>query len=213
MNIISQEIDNYIEQHTSEESDILQELNRETYLKILYPQMLSGKIQGEFLIMISKIMQPKRILEIGTFTGYSAICLAQGLAEKGQLFTIDINEELSEIVNKYISKASLNKKVIPIIGDAIEIIPTLNETFDLVFIDADKINYSNYYDLLIDKVRSGGLIIADNVLWSGKVTQKIKLNDKSTIALKSFNQKVQNDPRIRNVILSVRDGLMMCYKV
>ena len=210
MNIISPAIDHYLDMHTQEESDILKALTRETHLKVLMPQMLSGKVQGNLLSMISKIMQPKRILEIGTFTGYASICLAMGLAEDGLLYTIDINRELETMTDKYFVQAGVRNRIISIYGAAIELIPTLEETFDLVFIDADKINYSTYYDLVIDKVRSGGLIIADNVLWSGKVVEAIK--DKDTMAMDAYNKKIQHDPRVENVLIPLRDGLMMARK-
>lgn len=210
MNIISTAIDQYLDAHTQEESAILKALTRETHVKVLMPQMLSGNVQGNLLSMISKIMQPKRILEIGTFTGYASICLAMGLAEDGLLYTIDINRELETITDKYFVQAGVRNRIVSIYGAAIELIPTLEETFDLVFIDADKINYSTYFDLVIDKVRPGGLIIADNVLWSGKVVETTK--DKDTTAMDSYNKKIQRDPRVENVLLPLRDGLMMARK-
>ena len=213
MNIIEEKIDQYIHQHTTKENPVLQELNRETHLNVLLPQMLSGHVQGEFLSIVSKMLRPKRILEIGTYTGYSGICLAQGLEVDGILYTIDINEDLTEMVEKYIKKVSLENKIKPLVGNALDIIPTLNETFDLVFIDADKINYCNYYDLVIDKVRKGGIIIADNVLWSGKVVIESKTNDKDTIALREFNKKIHQDNRVSNLIVPLRDGLMMAIKL
>jgi predicted O-methyltransferase YrrM len=172
--------------------------------------MLSGKVQGKFLSIISKMMNADRILEIGTFTGYSAICLAEGMKQDGQLITIDINEERVDIVQNAVESAGFEDKIICKIGAAEDIIPQLNEVFDLVFIDADKINYSLYFDLVIDKLRSGGIILADNVLWSGKVTDDKK--DKDTLALLAFNQKVQQDIRVENVILSIRDGITLIYK-
>jgi len=172
--------------------------------------MLSGKVQGQFLQMISKMLRPQKILEIGTFTGYSALCLAQGLTENGKLFTIDINEELEDLVRAHIEQAGFQNKIIQLIGNAVEEIPKLNETFDLVFIDADKQNYSLYYDLVFDKVRSGGFIFADNVLWSGKIIEEKK--DKDTQKLADFNDKVQQDNRVENVIVSIRDGIMMIQK-
>lgn len=174
------------------------------------PQMLSGHVQGNFLSLLSTLVQPKRILEIGTFTGYATICLAKGLSNDGLLYTIDINQELEHICNKYFEKAGLRKKIISLYGNAMQLIPDLNEIFDLVFIDADKANYSNYYDLVSDKVEPGGLIIADNVLWSGKVLDEKK--DKDTVAIDNFNQKVQDDNRVENVLISVRDGLMIVRK-
>lgn len=210
MNLVSYEIEKYIDAHTTAESDALQQLNRKTQTDVLMPQMLSGKVQGQFLKFISQMLQPARVLEIGTFTGYAAICLAEGLPENGKLFTIDINEELEAIARTHIEKAGLQNKVIQIIGNAVQEIQQLNETFDLVFIDADKQNYSLYYDLVIDKVRSGGFILADNVLWSGKIIDEQK--DKDTKKLAEFNDKVQQDNRVENVIVSIRDGIMMIRK-
>ena len=210
MNIIPSEIDTYIEQHTSEEQDVLQQLNRKTYADVMMPQMLSGKVQGQFLKFVSQMLQPKRVLEIGTYTGYAAICLAAGLQKDGKLYTIDINEELESLVKEYVQKAGLQDNIIQIIDNAQNVIPKLDEVFDLVFIDADKQNYSLYYDLVFDKVRSGGFILADNVLWSGKITQEKK--DKDTQSLAAFNDKVQQDKRVENVIISIRDGIMMIRK-
>ena len=210
MNLVSPEIEKYIEAHTTGESDVLQQLNRKTQTDVLMPQMLSGKVQGQFLKFISQMLQPERVLEIGTFTGYAAICLAEGLTENGKLFTIDINEELEAIVKTHVEKAGLQNKIIQIIGNAAQEIQQLNETFDLVFIDADKQNYGLYFDLVIDKVRTGGIILADNVLWSGKIIQEQK--DKDTQKLAEFNDKVQQDNRVENVIVSIRDGIMMIRK-
>ena len=210
MNLVSHEIEKYIDTHTSDESDALQQLNRKTQTDVLMPQMLSGKVQGQFLKFISQMLQPTRVLEIGTFTGYAAICLAEGLTENGKLFTIDINEELETIVKTHVEKAGLQNKIIQIIGNASEEIKKLDESFDLVFIDADKQNYSLYFDLVIDKVRSGGFILADNVLWSGKIIDEKK--DKDTQKLAAFNDKVQQDNRVENVIVSIRDGIMMMRK-
>lgn len=210
MHLQSPEIEEYIQQHTSEEMEVLSQLNRQTNRDVLMPQMLSGKVQGQFLQMISQMIQPNSILEIGTYTGYSAICLAQGLAENGQLVTIDINEELEDMVRSFFEKARLQHKIKYIIGNATEVIKQLDETWDLVFIDADKQNYSMYYNLVIDKVRSGGFILADNVLWSGRITDEKK--DKDTQKLAEFNQMVQQDSRVENVIVSIRDGIMMIRK-
>ena len=210
MNIISPAIDQYLDMHTQEESEVLKALTRETHLKVLMPQMLSGKVQGNLLTMMSKMMQPKRILEIGTFTGYASICLAMGLADNGLLYTIDINRELETMTDKYFKQAGVRHQIVSMYGPAVQLIPTLEETFDLVFIDADKINYSTYYDLVIEKVRPGGLIIADNVLWSGKVVEATK--DKDTMAMDAYNKKVQDDPRVENVLVPLRDGLMMARK-
>jgi caffeoyl-CoA O-methyltransferase len=210
MNLVSPEIEKYIEAHTTDESEVLQQLNRKTQTDVLMAQMLSGKVQGQFLKFISQMLQPERVLEIGTFTGYAAICLAEGLTENGKLFTIDINEELEAIVKTHVEKAGLQNKIIQIIGNAAQEIQQLNETFDLVFIDADKQNYGLYFDLVIDKVRSGGIILADNVLWSGKIINEQK--DKDTQKLAEFNDKVQQDDRVENVIVSIRDGIMMIRK-
>ncbi len=210
MNLVSPEIEKYIEAHTTDESEVLQQLNRKTQTDVLMPQMLSGKVQGQFLKFISQMVQPERVLEIGTFTGYAAICLAEGLTENGKLFTIDINEELEAIVKTHVEKAGLQNKIIQIIGNAAQEIQQLDETFDLVFIDADKQNYGLYFDLVIDKVRTGGIILADNVLWSGKIINEQK--DKDTQKLAEFNDKVQQDNRVENVIVSIRDGIMMIRK-
>lgn len=210
MNILSKALDNYIASHSSEEDAILKALDRETHLKVLMPQMLSGHVQGSFLSLLSTLAQPKRILEIGTFTGYATICLAKGMSKDGLLYTIDINQELETLSNKYFEKAGLRDKIISLYGNAMQLIPDLKETFDLVFIDADKSNYANYYDLVFNKVRTGGLIIADNVLWSGKVVDEKK--DKDTLAMHLFNQKIQEDQRVENVLISVRDGLMIARK-
>ncbi len=209
--ILSPELEEYIEQHTTPQDQVLAELERTTHLDFLMPRMLSGTVQGQFLTMISSMLQPKRILEIGTYTGYSGICFAKGLPADGKLITIDINEELSETVKLFIQKAGLTDKIELKIGNAMEIIPTLDESFDLVFIDADKENYANYYDLIFPKLRIGGYILADNVLWSGKVIEN-KI-DSNTKALKVFSDKVQKDNRVENVMLSIRDGIMMIKKI
>lgn len=212
MEFIDQQIENYSLAHSQDESDILKKINRETHAKVLQPRMLSGHMQGNFLSMISKMIQPKQILEIGTYTGYSAVCLAQGLQENGKLHTIDVNEELEKVVRNYIKEAKLETNIQYYIGDAIKIIPTINDLFDIVFIDADKKNYSNYYDLVFDKVRSGGYIIADNVLWSGKILDLEKNKDLDTIMIDSFNKKVHNDSRVEHMLLPLRDGLMIVRK-
>ena len=212
MNFLTEELDNFITKNTEQEPKILSELNHETWEKVLIPRMLSGHFQGRVLSMLSHMINPKTVLEIGTYTGYSAICIAEGLIDNGKIYTIDINEELESMVNKYIKKSDLKDTIINQIGDAIEIIPTIKETFDLVFIDADKSNYSNYYDLVFDKVNSGGYIIADNVLWSGKVTDTKETLDADTIALIEFSEKVTNDDRVQNVLFPIRDGLMIARK-
>ena len=211
MHLVSSEIENYIEQFSSSEDEVLRELSRETHLKVQMPQMVSGNMQGQFLEMFSQLLQPKIILEIGTFTGYSAICLAKGLTAGSLLYTIDINEELQPMCARYFEKTNLTAQIKHLIGDARKIIPELNETFDLVFIDADKINYAAYYDLVFDKVRTGGFIIADNVLWSGKVIEEKK--DKDTLAIHQYNEKIEADTRVKNFILPLRDGLNIVQKL
>ena len=213
MDFLPRDIENYVETFTSGESDVLQELNRRTNQKFLIPRMLSGPLQGRVLSLFSHLLRPRRILEIGTYTGYSALCLAEGLQSDGKLITIDVNEELEDVVNRYVQKSGLSEKIEFRIGNAMELIPEMNELFDLVFIDADKTNYSNYFDLVIDKVRPGGCIIADNVLWSGKVIHDKENQDEDTTALVAYNQKVQNDPRVENVLMPVRDGLMIARKL
>ncbi len=212
MEFLPEKIDDYTANHTSAESEVLAQLNRDTHAKVLQPRMLSGHVQGRILSTFSHMLKPKRILEIGTYTGYSAICLAEGLAPDGKLHTIDINEELEEMVKSYISKANMENQIQMHVGNAMEIIPSLNETWDLIFIDADKENYSNYFDLVIDHIRPGGFIIADNVLWSGKVVEKVSAKDLETQALIDFNKKVHEDNRVDNVLFPVRDGLMVCRK-
>ncbi len=213
MEFLDEKLSIYTEQHTSPENNLLVDLNRETNAKVLMPRMLSGHLQGRILSMISCMIRPKFILEIGTYTGYSALCLAEGLQENGRLHTIDINEELSTLVNRYIEKASMEDRIITYVGNALDIIPNLDETFDLVFIDADKINYSNYFDLVIGKIRRGGFILADNVLWSGKILEAPDKMDIDTCAIHVFNNKVMEDPRVENVLLPVRDGLMFIRKI
>lgn len=213
MDFLSPELQQYVTQHTSPEPELLQRLNRETHAKILMPRMLSGHLQGRVLAMISHMIRPKQILEIGTYTGYSALCLAEGLAPGGTLHTLDINEELEDLVRKYIAEAGLENKIKYYQGQALDIIPTLNYSFDLIFIDADKKNYSRYFDLVIDKVVPGGFILADNVLWSGKVVNEPgQKTDKDTRAILDFNLKVQHDERVENVLLPLRDGLLLMRK-
>lgn len=201
----------YIEQHSTPEDPILAALNRETHLKHLLPQMVSGHQQGLLLELLSSLLRPKQILEIGTFTGYSAICLAKGLAEGGVLHTIDINRELEDITSKYYALSGMENKIKQYFGPAADIIPSLPGIFDLVFIDADKINYALYYDLIFDRVPKGGFILVDNVLWSGKVADSGS-GDKDTEALKAFNQKIAADPRVTQLIFSVRDGITLIRK-
>ena len=212
MEFISQQLDDYVCTHTELESELLYELNRRTHLEVLRPRMLSGHFQGRVLSMISHMIRPKNVLEIGTYTGYSAICIAEGLAEGGKIITLDINEELEDLVTEFIGRAGLSNTIELRIGDAMEIIPTLTEPFDLVFIDADKGNYGNYYDMVIDKIPAGGYILLDNVLWSGKVLEEVEPNDVDTAELISLNERLQNDPRVLNVLLPIRDGLMILRK-
>ena len=212
MDFIDQALEDYVALGTSPESMLLTQLNRDTYANILMPRMLSGHLQGRTLAMFSQMIAPKRILEIGTFTGYSALCLAEGLQPDGLLYTIDINEELENMVQDYFKQSGIGHKLRQMIGEATKIIPTIDEQFDLVFIDADKGNYSLYYDLVFDKVKSGGYIIADNILWSGKVlTDDPK--DKDLNAIKAYNIKVRNDTRVTCVILPIRDGLSVARKL
>lgn len=213
MNILDKEIEKYAEAYTAEESQILKAIQRDTHVNVLMPRMLSGHMQGRILSMFSHMIKPGFILEIGTFTGYSAICLAEGLQKDGQLITIDINKELEGKTRSFFENSPYSKNIDYQIGDALDIIPHLTMNFDLVFIDADKENYCQYFELVFDKVSAGGFIIADNVLWSGKVLPNSRFkSDKDTIALKDFNHKVHNDPRVENVLLPVRDGLMILKK-
>jgi len=209
MNFLSQKLDDYVVSNSEKEPNLLKELAKETYQKILNPRMLSGHFQGRVLSMISKIKQPKTILEIGTYTGYATLCLAEGLSEHGTLYTIDKNEELSPFYQKYFDKSKFKGNIKPIIGNALDIIPVIDSKFDLVFIDADKPNYINYFNLIIDKMHSGGLILSDNVLWSGKVVQKLDPKDISTKTLVEYNNILKNDHRIETVLLPIRDGLMV----
>jgi|SRR6185436_5816200 len=212
MDFLPTEIEMYVEAHTQQESEVLKELNRDTNANVLTPRMLSGHLQGQVLAMLSKMIRPKIILEIGTYTGYSAICLAQGLEPGGVLHTIDINEELEDMIKKYFHKAGLENIIKLHIGNATKIIPAMAGPYDIVFIDADKENYSNYYDLVFDNVRKGGYIIADNVLWSGNVIKPENEMDEETKALVSYSKKVHADGRVENVLLPVRDGLMIARK-
>ena len=203
-------IDNYCEAHTTAQSDLLYQLERETYLKTLAPQMASGHLQGRLLTILCQLIRPKIALEIGTFTGYASICIANGLPEKSVLHTIEVNEELSYISHKYFQQSPVGHQIIPHIGDASVVVPTLPHPFDFVFIDAGKKDYGSHFDLVIDKVSAGGIILADNVLWSGKVAEK-KL-DKATRRLHDFNEKIQQDERVENVLLPIRDGLLVIRK-
>jgi predicted O-methyltransferase YrrM len=214
MEFLDPKLDEYIGRHTTPETDLLNQLNRETWIKVLQPRMLSGHVQGRILSMLSSMMAPKRILEIGTYTGYSAICLAEGLQEGGELHTIEINEELRPMIENYLDRANLKNTVKLHIGAATEIIDQIDGEFDLVFIDADKTNYLNYYKKVLPRVRKGGCIIADNVLWSGKVIEREELKkDPDTAALNEFNAFVTKDDRVQNVLFSDRDGLMVMRKL
>ena len=212
INFIDDNILNYSISKSEKESKLLNDLYRETYLKVLNPRMISGHYQGRILSLISKIISPKKILEIGTYTGYSAICLCEGMDKDGILHTIDNNKELVEIQNKYFKKANLTNKIVQHSGDAKNIIPSIDEEFDIVFIDADKESYPEYYDLIINKVRSGGIIIADNILWSGKVLEKVEKDDQATKSIIEFNNKIIEDNRVKNIILPIRDGLNIVRK-
>lgn len=211
MDILEPNLLQYAEEHTSPEHSLLSAINRDTHAKVMMPRMLSGHLQGRVLSMISHMVKPRTILEIGTYTGYSAICLAEGLHPEGKLITIDINEELEGMVRENFNEAGFEAMIDYLIGNALDIIPTLDYSFDLVFIDADKENYNNYYDLVFDKVTLGGFLLADNVLWSGKVLDPKP--DKDTRAIKAFNKKVQDDPRVENVLLPIRDGIMLMRKM
>ena len=212
INFIDDNILNYSISKSEKESKLLNDLYRETYLKVLNPRMISGHYQGRILSLISKIISPKKILEIGTYTGYSAICLCEGMDKDGILHTIDNNKELVEIQNKYFKKANLKDKIVQHSGDAKNIIPSIDEEFDIVFIDADKESYPEYYDLIINKVRSGGIIIADNILWSGKILEKVEKDDQATKSIIEFNNKISEDDRVKNIILPIRDGLNIIRK-
>lgn len=206
------EIENYILSHIDDEDDVLHELDRETHLKVRGSRMLSGHLQGKLLTMLSQMIRPSLILEIGTFTGYSAICLAKGLAEHGKLITIEKDDELQYLANKYFNKAGFGHQIEQRTGRAKEILPTINEQFELVFIDADKREYSEYYRLVFDKVKDGGFIIADNTLWSGKVLEKITHEDTQTKGIEEFNTMIKHDQRIEKMILPFRDGLTIIRK-
>lgn len=213
MEFIDEAIETYALAHSQPESDVLKKLNRETHLKVLQPRMLSGHLQGNFLSMISKMIRPLQILEIGTYTGYSAICLAQGLQTGGKLHTIDNNEQLEKMTRSFFEQAGLTNSIHYYIGDALQVIPTIREQFDIVFIDADKKNYAVYYDLVFDRVKPGGYIIADNVLWSGKILDTKKNNDQETLLIDAFNKKVHSDPRVEHQLVPLRDGLMIARKI
>ena len=211
MNFLAENLEAYVQQHSEQEPELLQELGRETHLKVLQPRMLSGAYQGRLLSLISKLITPKHILEIGTFTGYSALCMAEGLHANGRIDTIDVDEELMEMQRRYFDASGYGKQIFQHLGNAAEIIPALNGDFDLVFIDADKEQYPLYFDLIIDRINAGGLIIADNVLWSGKVVTNAA--DEATQALQLFNMKMVEDTRVETVLLPVRDGLTLIRKI
>ncbi|GAA4886297.1 O-methyltransferase [Flaviramulus aquimarinus] len=214
MHFIPEDLDNYVVSHSENEPELLQQLNRETYQKILQPRMLSGHYQGRILNMISKLVSPKNILEIGTYTGYSALCLVESIQADGVLHTIDINEELVDFQRKYFDKSGYGNQIHQHLGNALDIIPKLDDTFDLVFIDADKENYSNYFNVIIDKLNPGGIILSDNVLWSGKVLETtFKKDDTSTPALIAYNALLKNDKRVETVVLPIRDGLTISRKL
>ncbi|NHN26450.1 O-methyltransferase [Flavobacterium jejuense] len=207
MHFISENLENYVANHSQEEPELLAKLNRETYQKVLQPRMLSGHFQGRVLSMLSKIIHPMHILEIGTYTGYATLCLAEGLDKEGTIDTIDINEELTDFQKKYFDASVWGKQIIQHIGDAMDIIPNLNKKFDLVFIDADKENYINYFHLIVPMMSKGGIILSDNVLWSGKVIEELDPKDTSTKVLVEYNELLKNDPRVETVLLPIRDGL------
>ena len=212
MDFLDPKIESYALDHTEKESPLLSNLNRQTHLKVLQPRMLSGHLQGRILSFLSTAVKPKFILEIGTYTGYSALCLAEGLDDNGKLITIDKNPELEPFASSYFNESLFKGQIEFINGDALEVIPTLQYKWDLVFIDADKENYINYFDLVVNNVNSGGWIIADNVLWSGKVLKEASSNDMETSIIKQFNEKVHLDDRVRNVLFPVRDGMMVMIK-
>ena len=209
MHLLSEELENYAAQHTEDEPLLLQELNKRTHLNVLQPRMISGHFQGRFLSLLSKMVQPRTILEIGTYTGYATLCLAEGLHPEGVLHTIDIKEELTDLQREFFDRSGYGSQIVQHLGKAADIIPSLNTTFDLVFIDADKQNYAHYFDLVIEKMNRGGIILSDNVLWSGKVVEEVKHNDKHTQALMAYNQKIKDDPRVETVLLPIRDGITL----
>ena len=212
MHFLPEKLDDYVVKHSQEEPELLQQLTRETYQKILQPIMLSGPYQGRVLSMISKLINPKSVLELGKFTGYSTLCLAEGLQKDGEIHTIDVNEELVDFQRKYFGKSDYGHQIHQHLGNAIDVIPEIDKTFDLIFIDADKPNYVNYFHLIIDKLNSGGIILSDNVLWHGKVIEKLDPKDISTKAVVEYNKLLKEDPRIETVLLPIRDGLTISRK-
>jgi len=213
MHFLPEKLDDYVVAHSQDEPELLQQLTRETYQKILQPIMLSGPYQGRVLSMISKLIRPKSVLELGTFTGYATLCLAEGLHPEGQIHTIDVNEELEDFQRKYFNKSDYGKQIHQYLGSAMDILTDMNKTFDLVFIDADKPNYVNYFHLIIDKLNPGGIILSDNVLWHGKVVEPLNDKDVSTKAVLDFNTLLKEDPRIETVLLPIRDGLTISRKI
>lgn len=207
MHFISEELEAYTERHSQAEPQLLAELNRETHQKILQPRMLSGHLQGRVLSMLSKIIRPTNILEIGTYTGYATLCMAEGLRENGTIDTVDNNEELYDFQRKYFDKSQWKDQIFQHLGNALDIIPKLGKSYDLVFIDADKPNYANYFEMVVPMMTKGGIILSDNVLWSGKVLEEVKSNDKSTQSLLDYNKMVNEDARVETVLLPIRDGL------
>lgn len=207
MHFISEELENYVALHSEDEPKLLAELNRETHQKILQPRMLSGHFQGRVLSMISKLVNPKHILEIGTYTGYATLCLSEGLQENGTVDTLDNNEELYDFQRKYFDKSEYGNQIFQHLGNALDIIPTLDKKFDLVFIDADKDNYINYFNLVLPKMNKGGIILSDNVLWSGKILEEVKANDKKTNVLLEYNKLLKENDKVETVLLPIRDGL------
>lgn len=209
MRFLPEKLDDYVVAHSQKEPELLQQLSRETWQKVLAPRMLSGHFQGRVLSMVSKIINPKNVLEIGTYTGYSALCLVEGIQPKGQLHTIDTNEELYDLQRKYFDKSGFGNQIIQHTGNALNIIPTIDKTFDLVFIDADKQNYPNYLEIILPKLKSGSVILSDNVLWTGKVIEKIQKGDKDTEALLKYNKMINEHSQLETVLLPIRDGLTL----
>lgn len=209
MHFLSPILESYIANSSENEPELLQELTRETHLKVIQPRMITGHFQGRVLSMLSKIINPNYILEIGTYTGYSALCLAEGLQKEGELHTIEVNEELHQMQRKYFDKSGFGSQIKQHIGDALDIVPSLNQTFDLVFIDAQKVNYDAYFEAVLQKTKPGSVILSDNVLWSGKVVEPLQKSDKATEALLEYNQKLKEDPRVETVLLPIRDGLTL----
>jgi len=210
MNFISDQLQQYIDDHSMEESDLLKALDRETHQKVLQPRMLSGSYQGRLLALLAKMIGPKKILEVGTYTGYATLCMAEGLTTGGSIDTIDHNEELTDMQRRYFDQSPYGSQIVQHLGEAKDILKTLTGPYDLVFLDADKENYPHYFDLIIDKLEMGGVILSDNVLWSGKVLEKA--TDEATSALQEYNHKINTDVRVETVVLPIRDGLTITRK-